>query len=54
VPPRDAPALAAAITRLLDDPAERARWQAAARANLDWLRIERQNEETLAVYAEAG
>jgi glycosyltransferase involved in cell wall biosynthesis len=53
VPPRDASALAAAIARLLDDPAERARWQAAARANLDWLRIERQNEETLAVYAEA-
>ncbi len=54
VPPHDAPALATAIARLLDDPAERRRWQAAARENLDWLRIERQNEETLAVYAEAG
>ena len=53
VPPRDAPALAAAITRLLDDPAERGRWKAAARENLDWLRIERQNEETIAVYREA-
>ena len=53
VPPRDIPALAAAITRLLDDPAERARWRAAARANLDWLSIERQHRETLAVYLEA-
>ncbi|MDP1891157.1 MAG: glycosyltransferase family 4 protein [Gemmatimonadaceae bacterium] len=53
VPPRDAPALAAAVTRLLDDPAERGRWQAASRENLDWLRIERQNEETIAVYKEA-
>lgn len=53
VPPHDAPALAAAITRLLDDRAERARWQAAARENLDWLRIERQHEETMAVYRDA-
>ena len=53
VPPCDAPALAAAITRLLDNPAERERWKAAARENLDWLRIERQNEETMAVYREA-
>jgi glycosyltransferase involved in cell wall biosynthesis len=52
VPPRDPHALAAAITRLLDDPAERQHWQAAARANLDWLRIERQHEETLKVYGE--
>ncbi|MHB0963225.1 MAG: glycosyltransferase family 4 protein [Gemmatimonadaceae bacterium] len=53
VPPRDAPALAAAIARLLDDPAEREHWKAAARENLDWLRIERQHEETMAVYREA-
>jgi glycosyltransferase involved in cell wall biosynthesis len=53
VPPSDAPALAAAITRLLDNPAERGRWKAKARENLDWLRIERQHEETLAVYREA-
>ncbi len=53
VPPFDAPALAAAITRLLDSPAERERWKAAARENLDWLRIERQHEETMAVYREA-
>ncbi|MBA4072495.1 MAG: glycosyltransferase [Gemmatimonas sp.] len=53
VPPRDAPALAAAITRLLDDPMECERWRTAARANLDWLRIERQHEETLAVYRDA-
>ncbi len=53
VPPRDAPALAAAVARLLDNPAERARWQAAARENLDWLRIERQHEETMSVYRDA-
>ena len=53
VPAQDVPALAAAITRLLDDPAERERWRAAAHANLDWLSIERQHRETLAVYKEA-
>jgi glycosyltransferase involved in cell wall biosynthesis len=53
VPPRDAPALSAAIARLLDDGAERNRWRAAARENLDWLRIERQHSETLAVYRDA-
>ncbi len=53
VPPRDARALGAAIARLLDDPAERDRWKAAARENLDWLRIERQHEETLVVYRDA-
>ncbi len=53
VPPQDVPALAAAITRLLDDPAERDRWRTAARANLDWLSIERQYRETMAVYSEA-
>ena len=53
VPPCDAPALAAAITRLLDDPAEREHWKDKARENLDWLRIERQHEETLVVYREA-
>jgi glycosyltransferase involved in cell wall biosynthesis len=52
VPPHDATALADAIARLLDDPAERARWKAAARANLGWLRIERQHEETMSVYRE--
>ena len=53
VPAQDVPALAAAITRLLDDPAERERWRTAARTNLDWLSIERQHRETLAVYEEA-
>jgi len=53
VPAQDVPALAAAITRLLDDPAERDRWRTAARANLDWLGIERQHRETMAVYEEA-
>jgi glycosyltransferase involved in cell wall biosynthesis len=53
VPPKDPAALAHAITSLLDDPAEQARWRAAAVANLDWLRIERQHRETLAVYEDA-
>ena len=52
VPARDVPALSAAISRLLDDPAERDRWRAAARVNLDWLTIERQHRETMAVYEE--
>jgi glycosyltransferase involved in cell wall biosynthesis len=53
VPPQDVPALAAAITRLLDDGAERDRWRTAARTNLDWLSIDRQHRETLAVYQDA-
>jgi glycosyltransferase involved in cell wall biosynthesis len=53
VPAKDPTALCAAMVRLLDDPAERARWQTAARQNLDWLRVERQHEETLAVYRDA-
>jgi glycosyltransferase involved in cell wall biosynthesis len=53
VPARDPAALSAAIARLLDDPAERERWRAAARENLDWLRIERQHDETMKVYEDA-
>jgi len=53
VPPHDVVALSSAIARLLDDPAERERWRTAARTNLDWMRIERQHEETLAVYRDA-
>ncbi len=53
VPPCDVPALTAAISRLLDDAPARERLRTAARANLDWLRIDRQHAETLAVYAEA-
>jgi glycosyltransferase involved in cell wall biosynthesis len=53
VPPRDARALAAAIARLLDDPALRARLGTAARAKA----LARFDEkivikETLAVYRE--
>lgn len=54
VPAQDPAALAAAITRLLDEPAERQRWRDAARANLDWLSIDRQYRETLAVYREVA
>jgi len=53
VPPRQVGALASAISGLLDDPTTRDHWRAAARANLDWLRIERQDAETTAVYREA-
>jgi len=53
VPAHDPPALGAAIAQLLDDPVERDRWRTAARTNLDWLRIDRQHQETLAVYREA-
>ncbi len=53
VPARDPAALSAAIARLLDYPAERDQWRTAARENLDWLRIDRQHEETIRVYEEA-
>lgn len=44
------PTLAAALARLLGDAAERARWQAAARAGLERFRVERMVEETVALY----
>ncbi|MHB8839584.1 MAG: glycosyltransferase [Gemmatimonadaceae bacterium] len=53
VPPHDPAALSAAMARLLADPVERERWRVAAGENLDWLRVERQHEETLAVYRDA-
>ena len=53
VPPHNPPALTAAMARLLEDPAEQGRWRDAARENVDWLRVERQHRETLAVYQDA-
>ncbi|MBM3908949.1 MAG: glycosyltransferase family 4 protein [Gemmatimonadetes bacterium] len=53
VPPSDPTALARSIASLIADPAEQARWREAASAKLDWLRIERQHRETLAVYEDA-
>ena len=50
VPPRDAVALAAAIDRLLDDPALRTRQAAAAREGLEHYRVERMVDETVALY----
>ncbi len=41
------------MARLLEDPAEQGRWRDAARENVDWLRVERQHRETLAVYQDA-
>lgn len=50
VPSRDPGALATAITRLLLDPAERARWAAAAREGIEHYRVERMVGETIALY----
>jgi glycosyltransferase involved in cell wall biosynthesis len=53
VPPADADALASALTRLLDDPALRARFGAAGRARVEGeLSADRMVERTLAVYRE--
>jgi len=52
VPAGNPQALAQGLWRLLSDPGELALWRERARANLDWLRIERVVRETLAVYEE--
>ncbi|MGL4635496.1 MAG: glycosyltransferase family 4 protein [Beijerinckiaceae bacterium] len=52
VPPNDPAALALALTRLLDDPAEQAMWSERASANLGWLSVRRMAEETLNIYRE--
>lgn len=52
VPPENPPALAAAMTRVLQDAAERSRLQAAARENLDHFRVERVASEMENVYRE--
>jgi glycosyltransferase involved in cell wall biosynthesis len=50
VPPEDPAALAAALARLLDHPDERRTWAAAAQAGLDYFRVERMVDETIALY----
>lgn len=52
VPPADSPALAAALSQLLSDPNLLHRWKDQAQQNLEWLTVERVNEDTLAVYRE--
>lgn len=52
VPPENPPALAAAMTRLLQDAGARARLQAAARENLNYFSVERVAAEMDDVYRE--
>jgi len=53
VPPEDLESLAANICYLLSDPKERLLWQQRSCENLDWLRVDRAVEETLAIYRES-
>jgi glycosyltransferase involved in cell wall biosynthesis len=52
IPARSPRKLATMVGLLLSDPVQRALWQQRSRANLDWLRLDRAVEETLAVYGE--
>jgi glycosyltransferase involved in cell wall biosynthesis len=53
VPPRDPPALAAALVEALDDPARRAAWGRAGRKRFEErFTADRMVEATLAVHAE--
>jgi glycosyltransferase involved in cell wall biosynthesis len=52
VPPREARAIAIALTNLLQHPDVLQAWQTKAKHNLDWLGANRMHQETLAVYAE--
>jgi glycosyltransferase involved in cell wall biosynthesis len=53
VPAKDSHALAEALVQLLSDPKNLGEWKNRASQNLDWLNVERVNQETLAVYQEA-
>jgi len=53
VPPASPAALAKELARLLRDRDELAIWRERARTNLEWLKIERVVEETMAIYEEA-
>ena len=52
VPPGDAPALSSALQTMLSSETERQAWRARARANLEWLYVDRVNREYLSVYEE--
>ncbi|MBD2342614.1 glycosyltransferase family 4 protein [Anabaena subtropica] len=52
VPVKDSSALADALAKLLSQPHLLQHWQEQAQQNLDWLSVERVNQETLAVYSE--
>jgi glycosyltransferase involved in cell wall biosynthesis len=53
VAPGDPQEIARAIARLLGNPEELAYFRMRARDNLDWLRLKRAAEETIAVYEDA-
>lgn len=50
IPPREPRILAQALRRVLSNPRELQKWQAAATSNLDWLSCERMRDETIQVY----
>lgn len=52
VPPGDVQALTVALRNMLSDDAERQNWRLRARANLEWLQVDRVNTEYLQVYDE--
>ena len=52
VPPNDANALAQALRELLNNADQMQFWQTQARQNLEWLSVERVNQETMAIYNE--
>ncbi|HZT86884.1 MAG TPA: glycosyltransferase family 4 protein [Stellaceae bacterium] len=52
VPASNPAELAAAVDRLLAEPAERERWRQRAQSRLEWLRLDRAVDETLTIYNE--
>lgn len=52
VPPADSKVLAAALKQLLTQPEILQKWKNQAQQNLDWLKVSRVHQETLAVYRE--
>ncbi|NDJ16742.1 glycosyltransferase family 4 protein [Myxacorys almedinensis] len=53
VPPKDVSALSMALSSLLNSPTQLECWKQAAQKNLEWLKIDRVHQETLAVYKDA-
>jgi glycosyltransferase involved in cell wall biosynthesis len=52
VPPKNANALANALSELLGNSEKMQFWQSQAQQNLEWLSVDRVHQETMAVYAE--